>query len=568
MKKIICALLAVMMLLCGCGDVAQDNQDTPNSGNDSVVNNNGDDTPSDDVVLNTITVDNPLVWDDIPDPDVIRVGDTYYMVSTTMYYTPGVPIMKSTDLAHWELIGYVYDTLENNPRTNLYGEQNIYGQGSWAASIRYHDGYFYILFCAWDTGKSYIYKTADIENPDWVRYDFDRVFHDASLFFEDDGTPYIISGGGNVWITELEKDCSKVKDGGVDQLLFNTDICEGLDSAEGAHFYKINGKYYCLMISYGTPVEGIARCEICYRSDSLLDGWEGKVVLCDSMDYYGSGTAQGGVVETPQGDWYAIVFQDHGGVGRIPILQPVEWVDGWPIMGVDGKSAKTVEVLSTESEYSGNTFMANDEFDYDSNELSLYWQFNHSPDNKNWSVTTRESCYTITTSRVDPDIFHAKNTLTQRTEGPTCTHEVLLYTDGLNAGDYAGISAFQTFCGMVGARVDENGNTYAYFATMKRTNDNDFEIVKEEKIEQDYVYLRIEYRFSNIDENGIITTEDQCRFYYSLDGENWVKIGKAFQMIYDLDLFTGYRTGLYCYSTVEAGGHADFEYFHIVDANN
>ncbi len=558
MKKLLCLLLAFTLLLCSC---------SANGAGGEFTN------PPDDALepvessskKHTVTVDNPLIWSDVPDPDIIRVGDTYYMVSTTMYFYPGAPIMKSKDLAHWELVCYTHEILEKTPETSLFGDGHMYSRGSWAASIRYHDGNFYVLFAALNLGKTYIYKTADIENPDWQKITIGRAFHDASLFFEDDGIPYVIHGAGNVHITQLKKDCSDVQPGGVDQLLFNTGIAEGLDGAEGAHFYKINGTYYCTMISYATNTPGVARCQITYRSKNLLDGWEGKVVLADSMDYYGSGVAQGGIVQTPEEDWYALLFQDHGAVGRVPVLQPVTWVDGWPIPGEDGKAVKTVKVKSDAKEFTGSTLMTDDEFDYaDGEPLKLEWQFNHIPNDRYWSVTERKGCFRITTSRVDKDIFHALNTLTQRAEGPTSTHEVLLYTDGLQAGDYAGISAFQTWNGMVGVRVDENGDKYAYFATMKRT-DNNFDIVREEKIDSDKIYLRIEYKFSTIDENDRIETQDQARFYYSLDGENWEKIGKGFTMSYDLDLFTGYRTALYCYSTKTEGGYADFEYFHVVD---
>ena len=546
---VLCAAMFATMM-CSCAQ----NPDSQEGDLNDVSNNTG-----------TITATNPILWSDVPDPDVIRVGDTYYMTSTTMYFTPGVPIMKSTDLVTWELIGYVYDELESNPKTDLYGESNSYAQGSWASSIRYYDGMFYVMFCALDQGKSYIFKTEDIENPEWIRYDFNRIFHDASLFFDDDGTPYVIYGGGDVWITELEKDCSKVKEGGVDQLLLNSGIAEGLSGAEGSHFYKIDGTYYLMMISYATNVPGVARCQLCFRCDELLGEYEGKVVLCDSMDYYGNGVAQGGIVETPDGDWYALLFQDHGAVGRIPVLQPVTWEDGWPIVGVDGEAVSEIEVKSDKTECTESTLMYSDEFDYTENELDLHWQWNHNPDNDNWSVTDREGWFRITTSRTDADIFHARNSLTQRTEGPYCTTEVLLDTSGLNPGDYAGISAFQSFAGMVGAYVGDDGQKYVYFAHQTRGQEQD--LVRDEELNQDLVYLKIEYRFSNIDENGIITTEDQARFYYSLDGEEWVKIGKGFTMSYSLDLFTGYRTALYCYSTQEPGGHADFDYYHAVKAD-
>ena len=540
--SLLCAVVLAFCALGGCAD----------GGNNNLVETDG---------KHIITATNPIMWSDVPDEDVIRVGDTYYMVSTTMYFTPGVPIMKSKDLVTWELIGYVYDILENSPQTDLVGDNHAYSKGSWAASIRYYNNMFYVLFCAWDQGKTYIYKTADIENPSWERVVFDRVFHDATLFFEDDGTPYIISGAGDVWITELEKDLSAIKSGGVDKKLFNTGIVDGLSGAEGAHAYKIDGKYYITMISYATSTPGIRRCELCFRSDNLMGEYEGKVVLCDDMGYYGNGTAQGGIVDTPEGNWYALLFQDHGAVGRIPILQPVTWVDGWPMMGEDSKSAKVVSVLSELTEWKESTLMANDEFDYTENKLKLNWQFNHNPDNENWSVTDRNGWYRITTSRVDKDMFHAKNSLTQRTEGPFCTSEVLIDASGLNPGDYAGIAAFQTNAGFIGVYSDDSGAKHIYFA--KQNRNEEMNIIREEPLSQDNVYLKIEYNFSTVNEDGSITTEDKAKFYYSLDGENWEKLSKGFTMTYDLDFFTGYRTALYCYSTKEAGGHADFDYYHV-----
>ena len=510
---------------------------------------------------NLITAQNPIIWDDVPDPDVIRVDDAYYMVSTTMFFMPGCPVMRSYDLVHWEIVCYVYDILEDNAKFNLVGEENSYSRGQWATSIRYHDGKFYVLFCALDQGKTYIFTTTDIESGEWERTELDRVFYDASLFFDDDGRVYVVQGIGDVTITELLPDCSGVKPGGVDQKILNSGIVDGLSGAEGSHFYKIGDYYYLLMISYATSTPGVARCELCYRSKTLLGEYEGKTVLCDQMGYYGSGVAQGGIVDTPEGDWYALLFQDHGAVGRVPCLQPVKWTDGWPMMGEDGKAVKEISVYSPEKEWSESSLMSDDEFDSETNELSLFWQWNHNPDNGNWSLTERPGWFRITTSAVTKDIFHTRNVLTHRTEGPTCSSEVKLDFSGLNPGDFAGIAAFQTYSGEVGVYISDDGTPKAYFSTIKRGEEK--YIVREEEISGSEIYLKIDFNFSEINEDGSITTNDQARFYYSLDGENWEKIGKSFTMNYDLDLFTGYRTALYCYSTLSAGGSADFDWFHV-----
>ena len=164
-------------------------------------------------------VNNPIIWADVPDPSVIRVGDTYYMVSTTMYFTPGVPIMKSKDLVSWEIVNYVYDVLGTDNKSNLENGQNVYSKGSWAASLRYNNGTFYVFVASYDQGKSYVFQTEDIENGEWRRSEINGVYHDASLLFDDDGRVYIVYGGGSIRIKEMNEAVTGFKPGGIDQIL-------------------------------------------------------------------------------------------------------------------------------------------------------------------------------------------------------------------------------------------------------------------------------------------------------------------------------------------------------------
>jgi beta-xylosidase len=188
---------------------------------------------------------NPIIYSDFPDPDVIRVGDTYYMISTTMHFMPGAEILRSYDLIHWEIASYVYETLEDTPAQKLDGD-NIYGKGMWAASLRYHDGLFYVCFVANDTGKTYLYAAENIGGP-WAKSNIEGFFHDSSLLFDDDGRVYIVHGNTQIKLTELESDLSAPKRGGVDRV-----IIKETDSVilgyEGAHIYKINGRYYVFLI--------------------------------------------------------------------------------------------------------------------------------------------------------------------------------------------------------------------------------------------------------------------------------------------------------------------------------
>lgn len=277
-----------------------------------------------------VTAKNPVIWADVPDPSVIRVGDTYYMSSTTMHMNPGVPIMKSKDLVNWEIVNYVYDVLAGGDRQALSNGQNDYGRGSWASSLRYNDGIFYVTFSSQTVGKTFVFQTRDIENGPWEKSTFDFT-HDMSLLF-DDGRVFLVHGGGDIRLIELTEDAKAIKRGGLNQIIIrNASIVAGPNvglQAEGAHIHKINGKYYIFLITW--PSGGM-RTQLCFRADKLTGPYEGKVVLADS------GIAQGGLVDTPDGDWYALLFGDRGAVGRIPYLIPVQWEDGWPVLGINGK---------------------------------------------------------------------------------------------------------------------------------------------------------------------------------------------------------------------------------------
>ena len=223
----------------------------------------------------TTTISNPIIWADVPDEDIIRVGDTYYMVSTTMYFSPGAPIMKSKDLVSWEICNYVYDTYADGDKQTLKNGENDYSHGQWAASLRYHDGNFYVFFGSYGTGKSYIYKTSDIENGTWTRSEINGMYHDASILFDDDGRNYLVYGaGGTAKIKEFNSDMTGFKKNGVEQTLFST----GLDNlaGEGWHIQKINGYYYIFVIAWPSNSK---RIELCYRSKELLGKYEVKSIL-------------------------------------------------------------------------------------------------------------------------------------------------------------------------------------------------------------------------------------------------------------------------------------------------
>ena len=237
---------------------------------------------------------NPIIHADVPDLSVIRVGDTYYMSSTTMHMSPGVPIMKSKDLTNWELVGYAYDTLASMDELNLMDGKNAYGRGSWASSLRYFDGVYYVSTFAQTTGKTYIFSTRDIEGGSWKRTSFSPSYHDNTLFFDDDGRVYLIYGGGQLRLIELSADLSGIKPGTTEQVIIENATAPAgpnvMLPAEGSQLFKVDGKYYLFNISW--PRGGM-RTVIIHRADRITGPWEGRVALQDK------GVAQGGLVSTP-----------------------------------------------------------------------------------------------------------------------------------------------------------------------------------------------------------------------------------------------------------------------------
>jgi beta-xylosidase len=278
-------------------------------------------------------------------------------------------------------------------------------------------------------------------------------------------------------------------------------------------------------------------------------------VLQGKFDGRGDGVAQGAIVDTPAGDWYAIMFQDHGAVGRIPTIQPVEWVDGWPVMGDNTVPMKTVRVNLPAS---GEDYVwASDEFD--SGKLALVWQWNHKPDDGGWSLSERPGWMRIYASEPVEDIAYARNSLTQRTVGPKSEASVKVDVSSLKPGDRAGICAFQSHNFAIGVEVNADGDRDVVLRT-NSPKEKDVEVYRA-PLASDELYLKIDYVFTPSE--GDIAEADTATASWSADGRNWTDCGYTLKMLYTLDYFTGYRTALYCYTSSEdSSGYADFDWFH------
>jgi len=492
---------------------------------------------------------NPVILADVPDGAVIRVDDTYYMSSTTMHMSPGLPIMKSKDLVNWELTGYACERLVENDRMNLENNRNCYGAGSWASSLRFHNGTFYATTFSATSGLTHIYSTKNIEKGPWQEHSFAPVLHDHSLFFDDDGRIYMIYGSRQLSLIELLPDLSGIKPGGVSQvivenanLLFGQAEAGGLN-AEGSQLCKVNGKYYLFNIA--SPQSRWARTVLIHRADQITGPYEGRIALDDC------GIAQGGLIDTPDGKWYASLFGDRGAVGRMPYLVPVEWQEGWPVLGISGRVPETLELPDNARGICG--LVASDEFERRPGDpkLPLAWQWNHNPDHGNWAVLESPGRLRITTGRVDQDVLGAKNILTQRTFAPVSSASTCIEVSRMKEGDAAGLIALQKKYGYVGVKMDGGKKAIVMVSAQ---GDTPLEIAALPLLQRE-VYLRIDCDFRN--------RSDRARFYWSLDGRQWQQIGNTLQMVYTLPHFMGYRFGLFNFATGTAGGSVDFDFYRV-----
>ena len=516
--------------------------------------------------LQTEKIQNPMLWADVPDPDIIRVGDTFYLVSTTMHLMPGAPVMASKDLKNWETVGYIFDKLTDSPKYDLL-EGTAYGRGQWATSLKYHNGKFYALLAPNEQGAmgdTYIFTADKAEGP-WKILSRMRHFHDCSLFFDDDGRVYVIYGTGE--LMELKPDLSDVIEG-THQRIFQKEADEtGL--LEGSRVIKHNGKYYLLMISH-VYAPGKHRREVCYRADDIHGPYEKQVILESEFGGF-SYEAQGTIVDSPDGDWYGIIFQDRGGVGRVLTVMPCRWINGWPMLGDEnGKVPDAVRpVVSGQPEAS---IVKAD--DFADPKLGLHWQWNHNPIDNAWSLTERPGFLRLKTNRVVENLYLAPNTLTQRMEGPTCSGSILIDYSKMKDGDCAGLAAFNSDTGSL--TLKKKGKTvYLEMEELSaQLSDREKAVTKydEKMIEgivltkvspkSTKVWLRIDADFRP-GEGRRMGGADKANFFYSLDGENWTQIGsKDYRLSFDWRrFFMGTKFGIFCFTTKKAGGYVDIDEF-------
>ena len=490
----------------------------------------------------------PVISADFPDPDVILVENTYYMVSTTMFIFPGVNILKSQDLVNWEYCSNALPRFDFSPCYNL-DSCNRYAHGQWATSLRYHKQKFHLLFITLDEGG--FHCTADQAEGPWTIKKLPQGFYDPGLFFDDDDRIYVSHGYNEIFITEVDDKLAPI---GKDSLVFTGNIRRGL---EGMHVYKINGYYYL----YGT-YGGLDGFQVALRSKDIFGPYEQKVVIRDTTHGPNYGIHQGALIKTQTGEWWTMLFVDSGPFGRFPSLQPVSWEDGWPMVGVDGKAVLSYRKPNVGKEYPIKILPTSDEFK--DKELGMQWGWNHNPESTLWSLIENPDHLRLRTVSITSDFRMARNTLTQRlfayySEAIPTVGTVKMDFAQMKEGDVAGLAIFQ--------------DPYAYIAIKKKggqsyiTMVNNGETIDSVETDASIIYFRATPFFGSgaapLYKGEFVPGTGRASFYYSYDGTTFTRLGDELQMRFNLSVFTGNKFCLFNFPTKETGGYVDFDWFRV-----
>ena len=482
------------------------------------------------------TYTNPVVRADIPDPDVIRVGDTYYMVSTTMVHFPGATILKSKDMVNWEYCANPLEKLLDDDRYNLRKGQNFYSKGMWACSMKYHDGKFYILINGNDS-RAWLLTATDPEGK-WTVKRLAHNYYDPGMLF-DNGKVYIVCGINHLTMVELDENFNELRSRVV--------VVRDDAGLEGCHLYK-HGDYYYIYATYGGWPSG----QVAFRSTDPFGTYEEKMLVEKTINGQVNTIHQGALIEDTAGKWWTIMQQDLGALGRFPNLQPVTWVDGWPIVGNNGVPYQTYTKPVGTNEYP-RQMTTTDVFR--NFPLDMQWEWNHLPQANGYSLFERAGWLRLKATSTTNLLSQAQNTLTQRiymrSDKPSIG-TVRLDVTKLADGDRAGICIFQDPYAQIGVEK-KNGEYKIYWR--QDALDGAAASTKEQYASAtvtDIVYLRASFNYNT----------SKTKFYYSLDNKTWSALGGETSMGFNLSVFVGARFGLFCYATSAlGGGSADFDWF-------
>ena len=475
---------------------------------------------------------NPILPADYSDPDAIRVGDRYYMVTSDFHFM-GMPVLESADLVNWKIISQIYSRLDYPG----WDSNEHYAGGSWAPSIRYHDGLFYVYFCTPDEGL-FMSTASDPAGPWAPLHCVKAVWHweDPCPFWDEDGQAYLghsLWGAGPIILHKMSPDGRQLLDEGV--TVYRGPV------AEGTKIHKWNGYYYMSI-----PEGGVGGgWQTILRSKDIYGPYERKVVL-ETGSTRINGPHQGAIVDTPEGEWWFLHFQERNPLGRVVHLQPMHWEEGWPVVGEDFDGNGIGEPVACwkkpiSAQAEKRELPASSD-DFRGERLGLQWQFNHNPADEGWSLSRRKGCLAIDGLQA-PSFRKARNTLTQKLMGYKGSYTVRLDLADMAEGQKAGLACMggSNYC--LGIRQAPGGREL-YF-------EKEGEVLGALALEASEVWLCLSFDV----EDG---KNDFC-FLYSLDGKRFERFGEPFAG--QNGYWNGVRPALFSYNTAQSAGTAWFRDF-------
>lgn len=471
------------------------------------------------------TFNNPVLYADYPDPSMIRVGNDFYLASSTFVNVPGLVILKSQDMVNWEIVGHCISSFTDNNAYNMQGDLK-YGNGCFAPSIAYKDGTFYVVVTI-NGENTRIYYAKDPAGP-WKYNQLNGSYFDPGLFIEDDGTPYIAYGGAyqnQIGMVKLNSTLSSV----VEQR-----VIMKYNNVEGSHLIKHNGTYY---LFNAVPAQKL----VCSRASNVWGPYGETTTLCTA----GKGGHQGGIVDLADGSYWGYLHQDDGAIGRMTRICPITWQNNWPMFGRVG------HIGEVESSYTKpiqdkpiKVPVASDEFN--SSTLGLQWMWNHNPDNTKWSLTGSSLRLKATTA---PDFWHARNSLTQKGQGLTSSGSAKIDCSGMQSGDICGLGMLGNPKGYIAVTGNPKRIIMSEEDSVKATVSN---------ITANVLYFRIEMNFSN----------KQAKFFWKDDvSKNWQPLGTTITMGFDWahGTFQGEQYALLNFNPSGSSGYMDVDWFRLND---
>ncbi|HEY6816780.1 MAG TPA: glycoside hydrolase 43 family protein [Croceibacterium sp.] len=499
------------------------------------------------------TYTNPILYADYSDPDLIRVGDEYFMVASSFHFSPGIPVLKSRDLVHWSIVGHVLPRLPFGPLFDMPGPHTLddtisrptggtkYAGGVWAPSIRHHDGKFFVYWATPDEGV-FMATATDPAGP-WseaVHVIAAPGLEDPCPFWDDDGTAWLIHGrvgAGPLILHRMSADGKRSLDDGI----VVAEDKEKLPVLEGPKLYKRNGWYYIF-----APIGGVERGpQAVGRARDIRGPYDWRTVLEPGTTPI-QGPHQGGWVETPSGQGWFAHFNSTGAFGRIVHLQPLLWQgDNWPVVGkpVPGQNYGQ-PVASHAMPDTGNaptTDRLQDSDEFASAQLGLQWSWNHNPLDGAWSLAERPGWLRLEAQPAQ-HLVTARNTLTQIMQGPRPSFTTRLDVARMAEGQRAGLTLFGVRPSWIGV-VREGGRNRIVLAS------EGVETVGPELAGQT-VELRAE-----------VSESQSVRYSYSQDGSTFTPFGDPIWLA-RFSWWKGSRPALFSF-TRGASGTADFDWFRV-----